>query len=132
MIYLDSNVFIYACLSSDEIGVRSRNLLTSVENGSLEASTSALSFDEITWAVKKHRNIEQAISAGDAFINMPRLGLVSVDEAVLRSSLDLIRRYAFDPRDSIHAASAILCKADAIVSTDPHFDRVKELLRKQL
>lgn len=132
MIYLDSNVFIYACLSSEGIGERSRSLLAGVENGSLEASTSALSFDEITWAVKRYRDVERAISAGDAFINMPRLGLVSVDEAVLRSSLDLMRRYSFDPRDSIHAASAILCKADAIVSTDPHFDRMKELPRKQL
>ena len=63
---------------------------------------------------------------------MPRLNLVSVDEKVLRASLDIMSKYALDPRDSIHAASAILCKADAIVSTDPHFDRVKELPRKQL
>ena len=132
MIYLDSNVFIYACLSSDDIGERSRNLLSSIEDGSLEASTSTLSFDELTWAVKRYRDIDQAVSAGEAFINMPRLNLVSVDEKVLRASLDIMSKYALDPRDSIHAASAILCKADTIVSTDPHFDKVKELPRKQL
>lgn len=132
MIYLDSNVFIYACLNSDDVGERSRSLLRSVENGSLDASTSALSFDEITWAVKKYRDIDQAVSAGEAFINMPRLNLISADETVLRSSLDLMKRYALDPRGSIHAASAILFKADALISTDPHFDRLKELPRKQL
>jgi len=132
MIYLDSNVFIYACLNSDEIGERSRSQLRSVENGSVEASTSALTFDEVMWAVKRYRNSEQAISAGEALINMPKLNLVPTDEAILRSALYLMKRYAFDPRDSIHAASAILCKADYLVSTDPHFDRLKELPRKQL
>jgi len=132
MIYLDSNVFIYACLNSDDVGEKSRTLLRSVENGSLDASTSALSFDEITWAVKKYRDIDRAVSAGEAFINMSRLNLISADETVLRSSLDLMKRYALDPRDSIHAASAILFKADALISTDPHFNRLKELPRKQL
>jgi len=63
---------------------------------------------------------------------MPRLSLVSVDEAVIRSAVDLMRRYEFDPRDSIHAASAIQCRAEALISRDPHFDRLKELPRKLL
>ena len=132
MIYLDSNVFIYACLNSDEVGERSRSLLRDVENGNIEASTSALSFDEVTWAVKRYRNLEDAVSAGEALINMPKLDIVSTDETILRSALDLMRRYAFDPRDSIHAASAISCKADALVSTDAHFDRLKELSRRKI
>jgi predicted nucleic acid-binding protein len=132
MIYLDSNIFIYACLSSNDVGERSRGLIRNVENGGVEASTSALSFDEVTWAVKRYRSIEKAVSAGEALINMPKLNLVSTDETILRSALDLMRRYAFDPRDSIHAASAIACKADALVSTDTHFDRLKELPRKEV
>ena len=125
-------MFIYACLNSDDVGERSRSLLRDVENGSIEASTSALSFDEVTWAVKRYRNFENAVSAGEALINMPKLDIVSIDETILRSALDLMRRYAFDPRDSIHAASAILCKANTMISSDPHFDRLKELPRKQL
>jgi predicted nucleic acid-binding protein len=31
--YLDSNVFVYACLSSDDIGERSRAQLRRVETG---------------------------------------------------------------------------------------------------
>jgi len=130
MIYLDSNVFIYACLSLDETGERSRDLLRSVEIGNVEAASSTLSFDEIVWAVKKYRTMDQAIAAGDAFINMPRLILISVDETVIRSAVDLMRRYEFDPRDSIHAASAIQCRAEALISRDLHFDRLKELPRR--
>jgi len=130
MIYLDSNVFIYACLSLDQTGERSRNLLRSVEMGNEEAASSTLSFDEIVWTVKKYRTVDQAIAAGESFVNMPRLNLVSVDEAVIRSAVELMRRYDFDPRDSIHAASAIQCRAEALISTDPHFDGLKELPRR--
>ena len=132
MMYLDSNVFIYASLSLGETGERARDLLRSVEIGNVEAASSTLSFDEIVWAVKKYRTMDHAIVAGEAFINMPRLTLVSVDEAVIRSAVDLMRRYEFDPRDSIHAASAIQCRAEALISRDPHFDRLKELPRKLL
>lgn len=132
MIYLDSNVFIYACLSLDEIGERSRKLLRDVELGGVEAASTTLTFDEVVWAVKKYRTLSNAIAAGEAFINMPRLTLISVDEAVIRSALDLMRRYELEPRDSIHAASAILCRAETIISMDPHFDKVKELPRKTI
>lgn len=130
MIYLDSNVFIYACLSLEEIGERSRKLLRGVELGDMKAASATLSFDEVVWAVKKYRTSSEAIAAGEAFINMPRLTLISVDEAVIRSAVDIMRRYELDPRDSIHAASAILCQAEAMISMDPHFDKVKELPRK--
>ena len=130
MIYIDSNVFIYACLSSDEIGERSRSLLKSVEQGEVEAASTTLSFDEIVWAVKRYRTMEQAISAGEAFINMPRLSLVAVDENVIRYAIDLMKRYSFDPRDAIHAASALLCRAESLISSDLHFDKLKEIPRR--
>jgi predicted nucleic acid-binding protein len=47
-------------------------------------------------------------------------------------ALQLIRECHLAPRDAIHAATAIVEKADFIVSTDTHFDRVKELKRKKL
>ena len=96
----------------------------------MNAASATLSFDEIVWAVKKYRTVSEAIVAGEAFINMPRLTIIPVDEAVIRSAVGIMRRYGLDPRDSIHAASAILCQAEAIISVDPHFDKVKELPRK--
>ena len=130
MLYLDSNVFIYAALSVDEIGEKARALLRKVQRGEEQASSSMLTFDELVWAVKKYRSMSEAIAAGEAFLNMPRLTIISVDEAVIRSALDIMRRYELDPRDSIHAASALLSKAETIISMDPHFDKIKELPRK--
>jgi len=132
MLYLDSNVFLYAALNNEEIGDRARNLLKQVQSGKEQASSSALTFDEVVWAVKKYRNLENAIIAGEAFLNFPNLKLIPVNEDLLAVALDLIKKYGLDPRDSIHGAAAILNKVEAIVSTDEHFDKIKELHRKAL
>jgi hypothetical protein len=132
MLYLDSNVFIYAALSVDEIGEKARALLRKVQRGEEQASSSMLTFDELVWAVKKYRTIEDAINAGEAFLNFPNIKLTIVDGELLTLALNLIKKYKLDPRDSIHAATAILEKAEAIISTDPHFDKIKETQRKPL
>ena len=86
----------------------------------------------MAWAVKRHRGLDYAASAGEALVNMAGLQLVPVDENIVRSSITLMRRYSFDPRDSIHAASAIRCGAEAIVSTDQHFDRMEKPVRRMI
>ncbi|MBI2937308.1 MAG: type II toxin-antitoxin system VapC family toxin [Thaumarchaeota archaeon] len=130
--YLDSNVFIYAALNQEDVGDRARSLLREVQEGRQRASTSALTFDELIWAVKKHRNLEEAVIAGEAFLGLSGLDLVQVSGDTLAVALELIRRYRLDPRDSIHAASALLEKAEVIISTDEHFDKVKELKRNTI
>lgn len=92
-----------------------------------------MTFDEVVRAVKKHRSDDDAISAGDAFLRMPGLKVLPVDGDLLLSALELIRRYGLDPRDSIHAASALGVKAEAIVSTDKHFEKLKkEIVRRTI
>jgi len=132
MLYLDSNVFIYAALNTEEIGDRARALLKKVQHGEEQASSSALTFDELVWAVKKYRTVEDAIDAGEAFLNFPNLKLALVNGELLASALNLIRKYGLDPRDSIHAATAMLERAEAIVSTDAHLDKIKEIHRRPL
>ena len=132
MLYLDSNVFLYATLNREEIGNRARNLLKQVQQGKKQACSSALTFDEIVWVVKKYRTQQDAIIAGEAFLNFPNVKLISVTEDLLSFALDLIKKHSLDPRDSIHAASAILNKTEALVSTDEHFDKIRELNRKPL
>lgn len=132
MLYIDSNVFIYAALNTEEIGERARALLLKVQQGKEQASSSALTFDELVWAVKKHRTVEDAINVGEVFLNFPNLRLTLMNGELLASALNLIRKYRLDPRDSIHAATAILERAEAIVSTDTHFDKIKEIRRKPL
>ena len=46
MIYIDSNVFIYATLNTEELGEKARSLLQTIQQGEEKAETSALTFDE--------------------------------------------------------------------------------------
>jgi predicted nucleic acid-binding protein len=132
MLYLDSNIFIYAALNTGEYGSRARSLLQKIQGGEERAATSVLTFDETYWSVKKQRGTERALEAGEALLNFPNLELIPVNGELLAIALNLIKKYRLDPRDAIHAATAITKKADAVVSTDAHFDKVKELRRRSL
>ncbi len=131
VLYLDANVFIYAIINTEELGEKARSLLGKIQQGEEKAETSALTFDEVFWAIKKH-NLELAFTAAEAMLNFSNLEIVSADKEVVRSALEIIKEYHLAPRDAIHAATAIAEKVDFIVSTDYHFDRVKELKWKKL
>jgi predicted nucleic acid-binding protein len=48
------------------------------------------------------------------------------------AAVALIRKYNLAPRDALHAATAIACGIDFLVTSDAHFSRVKELKVKSL
>jgi len=132
LLYLDSGVFIYAALSREAVGNRARQLLQKVSAGHEEASSCALAFDELTWVVQKHRSREDALAVGQSFLALPNLSVFSVGQDSLFAALSLMQKYPLDPRDAIHASTAILNRCSAIVSADAHFDRLKEITRKPI
>ena len=131
MIYIDSNVFIYATVNTKEPGEKARSLLQKIQQGEEKAETSALTFDEVFWAIKK-LDFEAAIEACQALLNFPNLEIISADRDVALSAQQIIKEYHLAPRDAIHAATAIAGKAEAVVSTDTHFDKIKGLKRRSL
>lgn len=131
MLYLDSNVFIYAAINTEEIGQKARVLLQKIQEGEEQAATSALTFDEVFWSIKK-RKPELAIETSYALLNFPNMEIIPADRKLALSALRIIDEYNLAPRDALHAATAIDAKADYIVSTDPHFDKLKELKRQLL
>ena len=133
MIYLDANIFLFAALDRRDKGRRARELLKKVQDGrEAKAATSTLTYDEFFWIVKKYRGFNLAVKATKALLEMPNLIFLSVDEAIIRKALALVEAYKLNPRDSIHAASAINHNISIIFSEDKDFDRVKELKRKSL
>ena len=132
VLYLDANVFIFAALNTEEDGDKAVILLKKIQQGEEQAITSALTFDEVLWEVKRNRGIEKALETAEAMLNFPNLKIIPTDREVARSAIQIIKECNLAPRDAIHAATAIAEKVDFIVSTDAHFDRVKELKRKKL
>ncbi len=132
MLYLDSGPFIYAALSREAIGKRARHLLQKVRDGQEEAASCALALDEIVWVVQRHRSREDGLAAGESFLALPNLRILPVSQDTAFSALSLMRRYSLDPRDAIHSSTAIINGCSAIVSSDTHFDRLKEITRKPI
>jgi len=131
MLYLDANIFIYAAINTEEIGKKARALLQKIQQSEEQAATSALTFDEVFWSIKK-RKPELASETCYALLNFSNIDIIPADRKLVLDALTLINEYNLAPRDAIHAATAIAVKADFIVSTDPHFNKIKELTRQPL
>ncbi len=127
MIYLDSNVFITAALYTNDIGETARELIKAVEDGKVKAATSALTYDEVYWAVKNLREKNAAHKAGGGLLMLPNLSVLEVDKAH-----KLLIDYLLGPRDAIHAACAFSKNISDIVSQARDFDRIKGLKRIQI
>jgi len=106
-----------------------RDIITKVVSGELDAATSFLTWDEIVYALKKLLEADIAKKEGEKFINLPNLEFIKVDRAIILKAQDFIAKYSIDPRDAIHAATAIVRGANEIISDDSDFDKIKELAR---
>jgi uncharacterized protein len=131
VLYLDANVFVYANIDTEPIGQNARELLRQIQRGEEKAKTSALTFDEVFWSIKK-RDLEIAYSACEAMLNFKNLDIIPANRNLALSALKIIRSCRLAPRDALHAATAISENVDFLVSSDSHFSRVKEIKWKEL
>ena len=111
---------------------KSRSIIRGVQNGKILAATSVLSFEELIWAVKKLRGEREGVTAGEVFLNMAGLAILDLKQDTLNSALSLLKKYHLNPRDSIHAASALNANAEYLVTEDPDFDALAEIERKPI
>lgn len=128
--YIDSNVFLYPVLYQDLPEVEySRNVLSSIERKEIQAYTSMLTWDEISYVAEKLLGKTDAIELGRKFINFPNLRFIAMDEDVMRRSQIMREKYNLKPRDSIHLSSAIERNVKRMISDDQDFDNLKEIER---
>lgn len=130
MNYLDSNLVIYAILDETDLGDWARDVLGRVQNEEMPACTSFLTFDEVFYKVNKVKGTEVAIKNLEAFLTMPNMRFVDVNDGVIWKALELIKEYKILPRDAIHAATALIAGAETIFSEDGDFDNIRGLKRK--
>ncbi|HLC86770.1 MAG TPA: type II toxin-antitoxin system VapC family toxin [Candidatus Nanoarchaeia archaeon] len=129
MNYLDANIFLYPILYSDKKANFCRDILLEVVKGKVAAATSILTWDEIVFTLKKLLGKEIAVNEGRKFLQMPNLSFIKVDEQIILNAQKLIEIYNLNPRDAIHAASALMNNCKEFVSDDSDFDKIKELRR---
>ncbi len=117
-------------LDETETGEWARELLERVQNEEMPACTSFLTFDEVFYKVNKVKGSGVAIKNLEAFLAMPNMRFIDVNDGVIWKALELIREYQLLPRDAIHAATAFIAGAETIFSEDPDFDNIPGLKRK--
>ena len=135
MHYIDSNVFLYPVLYQAETqpkAKKAKEILLRIENGSLSAFTSTLTWEEVVWVVSKVMTRNDGIAQGQKLLGFPNLEFINVDEGVLTQAQTLMNKYMLSPRDSIHAASALDRRIKTIISDDEDFDQIKEINRNPL
>lgn len=132
MIYIDSNVFIAAALYTDDVAEKAREIIKTVEDGELKAATSALTYDEVYWAVKNLKGKDAAHRASGGLLMLPNISILEVDRTILFEAHKLLDDYSLDPRDAIHAACAVSKGIKIMISEDSDFDKIKGLKRTRI
>ncbi|MFA6329079.1 MAG: type II toxin-antitoxin system VapC family toxin [Candidatus Micrarchaeia archaeon] len=131
MAYVDANIFIFAIAKDAPQSDACLSILDAIVRGKISATTCALTWDEVIHAVKRNKGQAEAVAAGEALLAIPRLKIIPADRKTLALAQKICTTYRNSPRDSIHAACAILAGESEIYSFDSDFDKVGELKRKE-
>jgi predicted nucleic acid-binding protein len=118
MIYVDSNVFLYAYLDSEQKGDAARAVLESFADDTV--MTSALTYDEVSWKLLQHLERDTALEAIETFLHLPFVSFAAVNKSIITTAHEHIQD-GIGPRDAIHAAHA-KHNDTSILSEDTDFD----------
>jgi predicted nucleic acid-binding protein len=132
LLYVDSDIFLYPAIYDPDAvpeAARAKAKLYEIASGSIEACTSVLTWDEVTWVTRRLFGSEKAAAQGASFLKLSNLKLLRVDLEIISHAQTLLERYTLKPRDAIHAATAIRNGIDKILSYDPDFDSLPNLIR---
>jgi len=133
-VYIDTNIFLNPILydiNKDQEAKKSKNFLEEIITNKKLGFTSVLTWDEFVWIIRKTLGIHVAIEKGKKFLVFPNLRIVKLSLATINRAQDLIANYHIQPRDAIHAASALENKINKIISFDGDFDIIKEIERNE-
>ncbi|MFA5416714.1 MAG: type II toxin-antitoxin system VapC family toxin [Methanoregula sp.] len=131
MIYIDSNIFIYSLLYDNTVpnADKARKILSDIHYGTLKAVTCCLTWDEIVHVIKRNAGSNNAFYAGKYFLEFPNLKILPVDPDTIESAQALVEQYNIQPRDAIHAVSALQRGISDFLTDDQDFEKIQELNR---
>ena len=128
-VYLDSNIFVYASTSKESVGIKAREFLAKIKEGTVEGITSVLSLDEVMWTLNKLAGKKTAHEIVSSLFSFPNLTLVDATKGILASALQIYLQEEIHPRDAIHLATMRFKNTDKIATNDSDFDRIRNIKR---
>jgi len=133
-VYIDTNIFLNPILydiNKDQEAKKSKNFLEEIITNKKLGFTSVLTWDEFVWIIRKTLGMHVAIEKGKKFLVFPNLRIVKLSLTTINRAQVLIANYHIQPRDAIHAASALENKINKIISFDGDFDIINEIERNE-
>jgi predicted nucleic acid-binding protein len=126
LIVVDTTVLVYAVGGDHPLREPSVRLLTAIEDGRVEATTTVEVIQEFAHARARRRARTDAASLARDFAQSLS-PLLLVDEEILERGLRLFARHRLGAFDAVLAAAALARGADALVSPDRAFAIVPRL-----
>ena len=127
MIVLDTTVLVYAVGDDHRLRDPARAVVASVEDGSVQATTTVEAIQEFVHVRARRRDRADAAALGRAYGTLLS-PLLQPTEDNLEAGLRLFEREdTLGPFAAVLAATAIAVKHDAFVSADRSFDRIRGL-----
>ena len=131
--YFDSNVFILPALYEGKRSREAAEWLRKMVEGEIEASTSALTLDEVVWIISQESSKEEALRESERILELPHLKILDVKSEDAVRMINYQRKYeGLKPRDAVHLSVAVRNGIHTVVSDDDDFDGLKEIERISL
>jgi len=108
---------------------KSKDLLLKIALGKIEGYTSSITWDEVSWTVRKIFGINPSLNEGKKFLSFPNLRLLGIKKTTVFKAQEIVEKYKVRPRDALHSAAALENKIATIVSYDKDFDIINEIKR---
>ncbi len=122
MKYVDVNVIIYWLIDHPEYGEVATKIMERIE-ASERAVTSSLTIWLVSVIMRREaENFDERILM-DTLAEIKNLKIAPLKISTYQRAVELMPTYKLDLEDSIHLATALEYRADAIYSNDSDFDR---------
>lgn len=125
--YVDANVLVFALIDGGPAGDACRRRLAQIDHPAGDAVTSALTMDEVAWALVKRIDRATALKMVRGYLKMPGLSILPATSAELDLALKLMEDHPLKPRDALHAATALRHGTDSFVTFDSDFADIESL-----
>lgn len=128
--YVDSNIFVFAALDTDERGENARKIIELAENGKITIFISPLVFDEILHVIQKLANKKVSEHIGRSLLSLSSNWL----DVTYNASVYAFVYYqtGLAPRDAMHTGIMRDYGITVILSEDSDFDSVPSIRRRTL
>ncbi|MBI2551743.1 type II toxin-antitoxin system VapC family toxin [Candidatus Uhrbacteria bacterium] len=125
--FLDTSVILYAAGAGHEYKKSCVAIIEKIARGELSVCVSTEVLQELVHRYirlsKKPEGIKMAKDVSELVQVLP------VDDVAFLHALTILEQCEVDTRDALHAAVALHFGIDHIISTDRHFDLIKEVKR---